>query len=420
MEIVKGEEIVKIGILGVGASGIIAAIAAAEAGGDVTILEKNDRIGKKLLATGNGKCNFSNLELSSACYHSDTPECIDPVLRQFTISDTLAFFHRIGLMTKEKNGGLYPACEQAAAVLDVLRFWLEHKKVQIKTNCQVIGITYARNMFCVNAKVQDEECSYRFDRIILSCGSKAGIKKDADENGQKLAGLFNLKQTPFVPALVQMRCQETYFKALAGVRCQAEVTLLAKGMKHCERGELQLTDYGISGIPVFQLSRHGAKMLQNHNIDTLPVFLDFLPEFSDQQWKKMLLERRQNLGFETMERFFTGTVHKKIAGVILKLSGIPSSVKAGDLETDQLLSAGKLLKELRVTVTGVNPFWQAQVCAGGVRLSELTTSLEAKRQKGLYVTGELLDVDGRCGGYNLQWAWTTGMVAGRAAARGSN
>lgn len=407
----------KIGVIGGGASGIMAAIAASEAGGEVTILEKNDRIGKKLLATGNGRCNFSNLELSPACYHSDTPERIGPVLEQFTVLDTLAFFHRIGLMTKEKNGGLYPACEQAGAVLDVLRFWLEHRKAEIKTDCQVTDIAYDKGMFRVCAKVPEGESACRFDRIILACGSKAGLKKESSENGQKLAGLFSLKQTAFVPALVQMRCRESYFKALAGVRCQAEVTLLAEGVKYRERGELQLTDYGISGIPVFQLSRHGAKALQKENIDALPVFLDFLPDTDGQQWKKMLLERQKTLAFETMERFFTGTVHKKIAGVILKLSGIPSSARAGELDADRLLTAGKLFKELRVTVTGVNPFWQAQVCAGGVRLTELTPSLEAKRQKGLYVTGELLDADGRCGGYNLQWAWTTGMIAGRAAAK---
>lgn len=407
-------EAMKIGIIGGGASGMTAAIAAAECGASVTIFEKNDRIGKKILATGNGKCNLSNLHFSYDCYHSEKKELIPPVMEQFGVKETLDFFHRLGLLTKEKNGGLYPECEQASAVLDVLRFALTRLGVAVHTNCFVERIEHSGSSFLVHTQKEDRHFRSEFDRIILACGSKAGGKKSDEENGQKLAASFQLKRTPFVPALVQLRCKEPFFKALAGVRTQAEVSLFIKGTAYREKGELQLTDYGISGILVFQLSRHAAKALPAAK--ELAGRIDFLPAFSDAQWEEHLLARRRQLGMECAENFFTGTLHKKIISVILKEAGISPKTPVSDLSDQRLLEAGRLCKHFPVTVNGVNPFMQAQVCAGGVLLSEMTDRLEAKKVKGLYLAGEMLDVDGKCGGYNLQWAWTSGMVAGSAAA----
>lgn len=404
----------KIGIIGGGAAGMAAAIAAAENNAAVTILEKNDRIGKKLLATGNGKCNFSNLQFTCGCYRSDDPQRLKPILEQFTVSDTVDFFHRLGLMTKEKNGYLYPACEQASAVLDVLRFALARRKVRIETGCRVIKTEKKGPHFLVHTQKDNRHILYEFDKIILACGSSAGLKRETEENGMKLAGLFSLERIPFSPALVQLRCGEDFFRALAGVRCQAAVTLHADGAVITETGELQLTDYGISGIPVFQLSRYAAKSFAKGR-KQLAASIDFLPGIKEAEWEKLLLTRRQTLGFETAEQFFTGTVHKKIAGVVLKQCRIPFTEITDRLADQTLLLAGRMCKAFPVTVTGVNSFAQAQVCAGGVRLTEVTDSMEAKKQKGLYLAGELLDADGRCGGYNLQWAWTTGTIAGRAA-----
>lgn len=405
----------KIGIIGGGASGMAAAIAAADHGGQVVILEQNDRIGKKLLATGNGKCNLSNLQFSSDCYNSEDPQRLEPIFRQFTVADTLEFFHRLGLMTKDKNGYVYPWCEQASAVLDVLRFALDRREVRTETGCRVVKIEKRGRRFAVHMERKDGHRVHEFDRIVLACGSKAGLKRETEENGMELAAAFSLKRIPFTPALVQLRCREPFFKSLAGVRCQARVTLCTKEAELAEAGEVQLTDYGISGIPVFQLSRHAVRALQYEK--ALPVFLDFLPALDGKAWESMLLARQEALGAQNMEQFFTGTVHKKIFGVILKQCEIPLTEKAGALSVKRLLEAGHRMKRFLVTVTGANPFGQAQVCAGGVRLTEITDSLEARGQKGLYITGEMLDVDGRCGGYNLQWAWTSGVIAGRAAAQ---
>ena len=392
-----------------------AAITAAENGAEVTILEKNDRVGKKILATGNGKCNLSNLDFSYDCYHSENPECIPPVMEQFPVADTLAFFHGLGLMTKEKNGYLYPECEQASAVLDVLRFALERLKVVTETGCQVVKLEKQGKTFLVHTQKEDGHFVYEFDRIILACGSKAGLKNAAEENGMKLAGGLGLKRIPFSPALVQLRCREGYFKALAGVRVQAEVSISIRGNRYQETGEVQLTDYGISGIPVFQLSRHAAKALPA--VKEIKGQIDFLPGLSEKDWETLLLERRERLGMENAEQFFTGTVHKKIAAVLLKESGISPQESIRKIPVKKLLSMGSLFKHFPVTIIASNPFMQAQVCAGGVCLEEVTESLEAKGRKGVYLAGELLDVDGRCGGYNLQWAWSSGVVAGRAASR---
>ncbi len=407
----------KIGIIGGGASGMAAAIAAADRGADVTILERNERIGKKILATGNGKCNLSNLDMSYEYYHSDNPERIPSILAQFTPEDTLAFFHDLGLMTREKNGYCYPFCEQASAVLDVLRFALERRGVGVETGCRVRKTEKKNGQFLVH---MESECGCRqavFDKMILSCGSRAGLKKDSEENGMELAGLFSLRRIPFTPALVQLRCRESCFRALAGVRCQAEVTLQADDHIYREYGELQLTEYGISGIPVFQLSRHAAKALRREK--TLQAAIDFLPQISKAAWEQSLQNRLRKMAGISAEQFFTGTVHKKITGVLLQESGIAPSAPAAGITGRRLLDAGMQLKCFPVTVTGTNPFAQAQVCAGGVALTGITDKLEAKREPGLYITGELLDVDGRCGGYNLQWAWATGIIAGRAAAEGS-
>ncbi len=404
----------KIGIIGGGASGMAAAITASSLGADVTLFEKNERVGKKLLATGNGKCNLSNRHLTADCYHSETPHRIQTILEQWGTEDTLDFFHGLGLMTREKNGGLYPLCEQASAVLDVLRFALYG--VRCETGHRVVRAERSGGGFRIHTKKEGGQSSHTFDKIILACGSRAGLKSSDTENGLELAKGLGLAGIPFFPALVQLRCQESCFKALAGVRCQAEVTLEAEGNVWQERGELQLTEYGISGIPVFQLSRHAARALVRGKKSR--AILDFLPDTEAQVWKEMLRERMRYAGFQTAEQLFTGTVHKKIANVILKNSHIPPGEALSGISEERLLRAGEQMQCFPVTVTGTNPVSQAQVCGGGIRLTEVTNTLEARKQPGLYVTGELLDADGRCGGYNLQWARAVGVIAGRDAAGG--
>ena len=404
----------KIGIIGGGASGMAAAITASSLGAAVTILEKKERVGNKILATGNGKCNFSNLYIEPDCYRSENPSGIAPVLQRFSAREALDFFEELGLMARVRGGGIYPASEQASAVLDVLRYALERAGVRTETGQRAVSAAYRDGQFRVHTQKAGRKQTFTFDRLILACGSSAGLGKEETENGLELAGAFSLKLIPFSPALVQLRCREDCCRALTGVRCQANVTLRADRSVYQEQGEVQLTDYGISGIPVFQLSRYAARALADRK--EVIVSLDFMPDVNRARWQDMLTARARRLGQESAERFFTGTVHKKIIFVILKECGISPGESVKGLSEERLAAAANKIKNFPLTVTGTNPFSKAQVCAGGVRLSEVTENLEAKARRGLYITGELLDVDGRCGGYNLHWAWATGVLAGRAAA----
>ena len=246
----------RIAVIGGGAAGMMAAITAARVGSTVVVYERNDRMGKKILATGNGKCNLGNKDLTVDSYYGGNSEFIEKSLKQFGVNETIHFFESIGLMLKDKNGYLYPFSEQASAVLDVLRGEIQALGIKVETEAKV-------NLLC--AKGTDKwEVGYQntkevFDKVIITCGSKAAPKTGSDGSGYKLANQLGIQMIPTVPALVQLRCSEEYCKAIAGVRCDAQIRLLNEKDKSkelaCERGELQLTEYGISGIPIFQLSR---------------------------------------------------------------------------------------------------------------------------------------------------------------------
>lgn len=411
----------KLGIIGGGAAGMLAALAAGREGVRAMVLEKKERIGKKILATGNGKCNFSNTDFYEGCYHSGDLEKVRQVLEQFSPKDTRLFLEELGLRVKEKNGGLYPECEQASAVLDVLRFALKYQGVSVKCDCRVTAIEPQKNKgFLVRFQEADGTAGCcRFEKLILSCGTPAGLRPKTEEDGLdglRLGKLLGAKGQDFFPALVQLRCREPFFKALAGVRCQARVQLLAGGERVCEEvGELQLTDYGISGIPVFQLSRHASRILRTEK----RVFaqLDFLPALSKRDWEQQLQERFGRQGAYRAEEFFAGTLPKKVCQVLMKEAHIAPTESIAAAGREGISRFARLSKEFEVTVTAANPFANAQVCAGGILLSEVDEGLQSRRTPGLYYAGELLDVDGRCGGYNLQWAWSSGYVAGQQAAR---
>lgn len=416
----------RIGIIGGGASGMAAAITAARWGADVTILERNDRLGKKILATGNGKCNLGNLELGVDAYYGNDADFISQTLERFNEQDTVAFFKKLGLMIKDRNGYLYPASEQAAAVLDVLRYELQALGVQVITECKVNHIK--KDPHSGEILVSDGVKEYGFDAVILACGSKAAPKTGSDGSGYKLAKQLGHALIPTVPALVQLKCREDYLKAVAGVRADAEIRVLAdprrkasegacynKNYVAVERGELQLTEYGISGIPVFQLSRQVNYILREK--DQVCVEIDFLPDLSKEEFGDLCREREKGLGRgRTVEEFFTGMLNKKIMLLFMKLAGLKGHISINEAEPAKLKQVYELCKNWRVMVTGSNSYDNAQVCAGGVDTTEVTANFESRLVPGVYIVGELLDVDGKCGGYNLHWAWASGVLAGKHAA----
>ena len=415
-----------IAVIGGGACGMAAAISAAREGACVTIYERNDRLGKKILATGNGKCNLGNLSLSIEDYHSDNPSLVARCLERFGTRETEAFFHSLGLMIKEKNGYLYPKSEQASSVLDVLRMAVERYGVRVVYEAKVNSLKRKKDGgFELGWEVEASASKSPgqkevFDHVILACGSKAAPKTGSDGSGYQLAKQMGLTVTEVVPALVQLHCREDYCKSIAGVRAEAKIHI--RDGRQCvvsEQGELQLTEYGISGIPVFQLSGQVNQLLKEQKGKELIAEIDFLPEFSKDEWNQFVEERMGEIprrNCETAESFFTGMLHKKLMLLFMKLAGLKTNTLVKDAGKEQLLTVFRLCREFTLHITGSHSYDHAQICAGGVSMKEVSASLEALKVPGLYLAGELLHVDGRCGGYNLQWAWTSGCLAGRAAA----
>lgn len=429
----------RIGIIGAGAAGMAAAVAAAREGAAVTIFERNDRVGKKILMTGNGKCNLGNRMLDLSMYNTDRPDFVEDKLREFGTDETISFFNSLGLMIKEKNGYLYPACEQASAVLDVLRNEISGLGIEVITNCKITGIKKSGSdgKICLYGEDNTSGSGQRrkFDSVIVACGGMAAPSTGSDGNGYALAGEMGHRINTTVPALVQLKCSESFFKSVSGVRADAYVSIWKNGrMLVGERGELQLTDYGISGIPVFQISRDAAYLLREIRQGTgkhktgkqeagdkqnkgLEVHINFLPDFSDDDYKVFCSCRKRLFANRNIEEFFTGMLNKKLMLLFIRMSGLKGGEDFRTADMEKIDKVFSLCRDLRVTVVDTNPFANAQVTAGGISLKEISGQFESMKMPGVFFAGEILDVDGKCGGYNLQWAWCSGYTAGAAAAR---
>ncbi len=402
-------------IIGGGASGLVAAISAAREGAKVTVFEQKDRVGKKILATGNGRCNLTNAHMEPDCFRGDDLSLVEQTLMQFGYTETMQFFQELGVILKDRQGYVYPISDQASTVLDVLRMEAEKLKVQILTEHKVTGIKALQAEF----QLSTNHGQFMGDAVILATGGKAAPALGSDGSGYTLAKMMGHHISPVVPALVQLRGKGTFFKQVSGVRTQAQVTLCVDGYPVAsDTGELQLTDYGISGIPVFQVSRFAAKGLFEKRAITAEI--DFLPSMEETAFKTFILERLAVHGTKTADAFLIGVFHKKLIGLLLKMADIPLTITANTIKEEKLLRLIALCKHFKIEIEATNGFEQAQVCAGGVLTSEIFSStFESKFAKDLYLVGELLDVDGICGGYNLQWAWSSGYLAGKYAAKGN-
>lgn len=336
------------------------------------------------------------------------------VLDRFSVWDTLTFFEELGVLTKSRNGYIYPNSEQASAVLDALRLETERLGVQVVLSCHIQSLKrLGKGLF----EARTDQGVFRGDRLILAAGSKAAPVTGSDGSGYELAKGFGHRIIEPLPALVQLRCQGAFLKQLAGIRCEAVVKLkCGDKILAADKGELQLTDYGVSGIPTFQISRFASVALYEGR--KVSVVLDLLPSKSMEETRQFLSRRARLMGYRQAGDFLTGVLNKKLAAVLLKLGKIPETLPVERISREQLNSLTLLIKQLELPVTATNPFEQAQVCCGGVDTREVRPeTMESKLTPGLYLAGELLDVDGVCGGYNLQWAWSTGVLAGRCAGR---
>lgn len=383
-------------VIGGGAAGLVAAITAAEESAAVTILEQNENPGRKICVTGNGRCNLTNRDMCPELFRGNNPEIARKVLEQFSLEDTLKFFHETGLSFAEKNGWIYPGSHQAKAVVDLLVSRARALKVKIKTREQVKNVFVADNCW----KIETEGWTYEGEAVILANGSKASLVPGSDGSGYELAEKLGHKVILPVPALTGLKAAGNVYKGWSGVRTEGKVTLFINGEKVCqEQGELQLTDYGISGIPVFQISRYASRALEENK--KVSVSLNFFPAYTETELREFLKKRQERCPWLGKQEIFTGILPEKLAKVLLK-------------QKDPLKAAADFSLSIRDT----SGFEQAQVCAGGVDTMEIhPETMESVLHKGLYFAGEVVDIDGPCGGYNLQWAWSSGAVAGRSSAK---
>ena len=400
-----------VAVIGGGASGMMAAVTAASEGARVILLEHKDRIGKKILSTGNGRCNFTNIHQEPICYHSEDPLFPWEVVEKFNAQAVISFFLQLGVYSKNRNGYIYPNSDQASAVLDAFRMELDRLKVEIRTGVECREIRPGKKGFTVLT----DQGPVRADRVILCAGSKAAPTTGSDGSGYDLAKKLGHRILPVLPALTALKCEEKFFKSIAGVRANGSVSIwsgdecIAK-----DTGEIQLTDYGISGIPVFQVSRYASKLLYEKK--ETDAVLDFMPDFTKTQTDAFLRARAKTRPDKSAEMFLIGLFHKKLCDLWIRLSEIPRQRKAGELTEDEIARLTSLIKEFRVRVRETNPYDKAQVCCGGVDTREVNPeTLESVYVPGIYFAGEILDVDGMCGGYNLTFAWASGYVAGKAA-----
>ena len=445
----------RIVIIGGGASGLCAALSARNNGAEVVVLEHNDRLGRKLQATGNGKCNLSNAFLSDACYRGGDHGFVDSVFQNMSPEQVREFFTGNGLMLKEKNGYFYPYSEQAASVVQFFASRLMNdKNVTIRLQAEVTEVTAGvgsnpkdgagskerKPGFTVfyNDRATGEKEQIACDRVIVAAGGLAGENLGAGPLGYEIAKSFGHRVTKLFPALVQLECKGAGTKAVSGVRADVRLRLRvqdgnrkpsaegnhkpqskASGLftEYKESGEVLFTDYGISGIAVMQVSRFASEALLSGG--KAELLLDFMPGLKEQdlfgQMKTLLNAQWKQI---PLEDALAGLLPKKLLYKLICEAGLDATKRAGDIRDESIRKLVAMIKEYRLTVTGTKDFPSAQVTAGGIELKEINpVTLESKRIKGLYFTGELLDVDGMCGGYNLQFAFATGLLAGRAAAK---
>lgn len=394
-----------VAVIGGGASGIFAALAAAREGGEVTIYESCDRIGKKILATGNGRCNMTNLGAEESNYHGKNPSFINGVKSCFWVKETLEFFEDIGLLYKsEDKGKVYPYSDSATSVLDVLRTQLESSNIKIVTNTEICELIKKKNGFML---ISFNKERFFANKVIVATGGKAAPALGSKGSGYQILQKFGHTLTELKPSLVQLCTHGDVPKKLKGIKVLAKLSI----ENFSDTGEVLFTDYGLSGPPVFYLSAYAK--------ESSVAKIDLMPDFGEEEILSILYTRICKNPKTELGRFFVGILQKRIGEVFLKSIGIaPLSRTADSLLEEEINKIAHSLKNWEFRVLGTMSWNNAQVTRGGISTDEFSKeTLESKNQPGLYACGEILDIDGDCGGYNLQWAWASGYVAGMSAAK---
>ena len=397
-----------VGIIGAGASGMAAALTAAEFENvQVVLMERQARVGKKLSATGNGRCNLTNLHADHSCYHGEEPHFAATAMLQYNVEDTLKWFSALGLYTvTEESGRVYPYSDQANSVVDVLRFALEKPNIQLLTGFEVKKVKKTEEGFRVESTDEVIFC----DKLIIACGGLAGTKLGGSMAGYQLLRSFGHKCTKLRPTLVQLKSDWKGCVSLKGVRANCHGAIFHDGILHSEStGELQFTEHGLSGPVIFEISRDAC---QGRGLWV--CCLDFLPD-KEEAWLLQELLRRRETTWKA-EDLLTGILHNRLGRVLSQAVGISGYVPIAQLDEDEIAAVVRAVKAFEVVLTEPMGMDAAQVTAGGIFTSEFDPrTMESCLVPGLYACGEVLDIDGDCGGYNLQWAWSSGRLAGASA-----
>ena len=398
-------------IIGGGPAGVTTAIRAKNDQNEVIILERNDRLLKKLLLTGNGRCNYFNEDFSLEYYNSQDTSRIEEIIDDKNGWDVKSFFDSIGIIPKIKNDYYYPVTNQASTIRDALIHEVEKNNISVYCNTYVTKVEHKNDKFLVSTNEREYYC----DKVVIATGSYAYPKTGSDGAGYNFLRGFSHNIVPPVPALVQLESNFPYCREWDGIRCDVKLDIYEDDKYQAsEQGEIQLTDYGVSGICVFNLSHYASRGLFERK--KIKLEINFVP-FIETLFIPWIDRYSKKNATKNIKELLEGFLNKKLVPIILKYANIDGKRYYQELSGEERLIIARSLTQFTIEITGTKGYDNAQICDGGVRLSEINLeTMESELVKGLYVVGELIDLNGKCGGYNLATCWITGLLAGKSIA----
>ncbi len=399
-----------VAIIGAGASGLASAVFAARAGAEVSVFEKNPAPAKKILASGAGRCNLTNRFVSPKRYHGGNPEFIRSAVCAFPSAKAVQFFAELGLvLAEERDGRIFPRSMKAQSVAEVLENALKRLRVRIFHSTEIVSVSKASGDFILKDK---NGGVFRAGKAVLACGGAGYPQLGGGQSGYKLASLLGHTVTKITPSLVPLCVKEPFVKRMQGIRAQVSLKILEEGVHAFSRGEILFTAYGVSGPAVLDISRTAALRLEK---GMALCSMDIFPEFSISELKQLFMKRCGLAPGVSWREFFAGLLERKIASELISSAGLAPDRCADERSAAQLAHTAK---DWRFEIAGARPWNEAMISAGGVSLDEVNQGdFQSKKIPGLYITGELLDVDGDSGGFNLHFAWASGFSAGSSAGR---
>ncbi len=385
-----------------------AALTAARLGHEVTLYERQARVGRKLMATGNGRCNLTNTGAGPSNYHGEAPDFVRPALEAFPSEAALDFFRGLGLLAREEWGGrVYPLSNSANSVVDVLRQALDAAGVELIAGDRVRELRRAGSGYSVTTESGDKRS---FDAVVVACGGLAGEKLGGGRDGYELLKALGHTRTALRPALVQITTEPMYPRSLKGIKADCALRVLSRGrLLASSCGELLFTETGVSGPAAFDVSR----AVSEAGDAKMELEIDFLRDYTSEEVLAHLQNRVKTAPELPASELLTGSVHNRLGRMLIKYADVEASAPLSALSERELRTVAGACKRFKLSVRGTEGFANAQVTAGGIRTSEFDPwTLESRLCPRLFACGEVLDIDGDCGGYNLQWAWSSGVLAG--------